>query len=55
MKIIILSQKFIEYFFSDPCFYVTVQKFRQPHYVIQLHATVVGMILKGLVKFISVW
>ena len=42
-------------FFCDLCFYVTVQMFRLLDYVILLHATVLSMILKGLVKFISGW
>ena len=40
--------------FCDPRFYKTIQKFRLLDYVILLHATVLGMTLKGLVKFISV-
>ena len=32
-----------------------VQKFRQLDYVMLLHATVLGMTVKDLVKFFSVW
>ena len=41
------------YNLRDPCFYTTVQEFRLLNYVMLLHAAVLGMTLKGLVKFIS--
>ena len=37
------------YFFCDPCFYATVEKFRLLDYLILLYATVLGMTLKSLV------
>ena len=42
-------------FFCDTRFYATVQKFRQPNYVILEHATILGMTLKDLVKPFSGW
>ena len=41
---------FPKYFFCDPSFYVTVQKFRMLGYMVLLHATVLGIMLKGLVS-----
>ena len=55
MKILYFSKYSSNIFFCDPCFYETVQKFRPLDYVILSHATVLGMTLKGLVKFISGW
>ena len=49
MEILYFPEKFL-YFFSDPCFYPTAQKFRRVDYVIVLHATILGMTLKGLVS-----
>ena len=40
----------IPQFFCDSCFYATAQKIRLLDYVILLHATVLGMTLKGLVS-----
>ena len=37
-------------FFSDPCFYATVQRFRELDYVVLPHATVLGHSIKGLGK-----
>ena len=55
MKILNFPKNYSNIFFEDPCFYATVQKFRQLDYVKLLHATVLGMTLKDLVKFISGW
>ena len=53
MKILYLLKYFLKYFFCDPCFYATVQKFRLLDYIILLHATILGMALKGLVSICS--
>ena len=41
------------YFFFDPGFYATAQKFRLVDYVALLHATIPGMTLKCLVSVCS--
>ena len=46
MKILYFPKKFL-YFFCDPCFYSTVQKFQLLD-VILSHATILSMTLKGL-------
>ena len=46
IKILYLLRTFLSYFFCDPCFYVTVQKFRLPYYLI--HEAVLHMTLKGV-------
>ena len=43
-----MLRTFLSYFFCDPCFYVTVQKFRLPYYLILLHEAVLHMTLKGV-------
>ena len=48
MKIFIFPKN--SYFFCDPCFCTTVQKFRLLDYAGLLHATILGMTLKGLVR-----
>ena len=45
--------KSLQYFFCDPYFYVTVQKFRVLYYVILLRATILCMALKGLLSVYS--
>ena len=52
MKILYFPKKLL-YFFCDPCFYATAQKFRLLDFVILLHATILGMTLKGLVSICS--
>ena len=47
------SQKIPLNFSYDPCFNATVHKFRLLNYVILLHATILRMILKGLVFIFS--
>ena len=42
--------KISQIYFCDPCFYATVGKFRLLGDVILLHATVLGMTVKGLVS-----
>ena len=52
MKILYFPKKIPVIFFCDPCFYATVQNFRLLDYDILLHATVLGMTLKGLKVFV---
>ena len=49
----LISLKVLIIFFCDPCFYVTVEKFRLLDYVILLHATFLSMALKGLLSVCS--
>ena len=53
MKMFDFPKKFLRYFFCDPCFYATVEKFRLLDHVIVLHATILGMTLKGLLSTCS--
>ena len=53
MKILCFPPKIPLLFFCKPCFHATVQKLRLPDYVILLHATILGMTLKGLVIICS--
>ena len=48
MKILCFPKTFLQYSLCDPCFYPTIQKFRLLYNVILLHATILGMTLKGL-------
>ena len=52
MKVLYFPKKFL-YFFFDPCFHPTVQKFRLLDHATMLHATILGMTLKGLVSVCS--
>ena len=49
MKVFYFPKNSSNIFFWDPCFYLTVQKYRLLDYVILLHATVLDVTLKGLV------
>ena len=52
MKVLYFPKKFL-YFFFDPCFHPTVEKFRLLDHVTMLHATILDMTLKALVSVCS--
>ena len=53
IKVLYFPQKSLWYFFSDPCFCATVQKFRLLDQIIMLNATILGMTLKSMVSVCS--